>query len=206
MAQPTAKEAFARLREGNERFASGLRSVESFRTPKEIAALAGGQQPFAIIVACSDSRVPVETVFDQGPGDLFVIRLAGNVITPAVIGSVEFAAAKFGTPLAVVMGHTRCGAIDATVTALHGGEDGGSPNIQDLVDRVKPAVREVMARHPDLNRDDLIAHGVRANVRRSAEELRTSSMLSQLPGFSVVEALYELETGKVELLEHLPEP
>ncbi len=204
-----AELALRRLEDGNRRFAAGLRSVDAIASPAEIAKLAGGQQPFAIVLACSDSRVPVEMIFDQGPGDLFVIRVAGNVVAPSIVGSVEFAAASFGTRLAVVMGHTHCGAVAATVKALHGRERPISDNIRDIVQRIQPAVEGIVETAPELDDEELVWHGVRANIRHAADHLRHGSVvLEQLAteGFRVVEAEYDLETGKVVFLERPTEP
>ncbi|MGQ0428618.1 MAG: carbonic anhydrase, partial [Gammaproteobacteria bacterium] len=135
-----APEALARLREGNARFAANVRSPGSLLSAERRAALAVAQEPFAIVLGCSDSRVPVEIVFDQGPGDLFVIRVAGNIVAPSLIGSVEFAAERFGTRLVVVLGHSSCGAIAATLEELRRPSSGHSPNLKDIVDRIRPAV------------------------------------------------------------------
>ena len=107
----TAKQALTRLQEGNQRFVTGVRSVDNYVKQMQRSEFAGGQAPFAVILGCSDSRVPAEIVFDQGLGDLFVIRVAGNVVAPSQIGSVEFSVEQFGTPLVVVMGHSCCGAV-----------------------------------------------------------------------------------------------
>src|SRR5205823_5600249 len=120
------------------------------------AALVNGQEPFAIILGCSDSRVPAELVFDQGFGDLFVIRVAGNVVAPSQVGSVEFAAARFGTRLVVVMGHSQCGAIVATVDELAGRHTSQSENLRDIVDRVRPSVETLLLARPDAPPDSLI--------------------------------------------------
>src|ERR1041385_2936725 len=136
----TAMEALNRLREGNRRFSSNVRSLESLLGYTNRAAHAAGQNPCAIILGCSDSRVPAEIVFDQGLGDLFVIRVAGNIIAPSQVGSVEFAADRYGTRLVVVMGHTQCGAIQATIEELTGGVPSESRNLRSIVDRVRPAV------------------------------------------------------------------
>jgi len=201
----SADEALQRLREGNLRFVSesrngGDRAGESRRRKVAVA-----QNPFAIILGCSDSRVPAEIVFDQGLGDLFVIRVAGNIIAPSLVGSVEFAAARFGTPLVVVLGHTQCGAIAATVEELT--QPGGpqSPNLLSIVNRVRPAVEPLMATNL---RDDLTAlrrEAVRANIRISASHLRHGSdLLEDLiekNGFRVVGAEYSLETGVVDFFD-----
>lgn len=195
-----AEQALRRLEDGNRRFAAGLRSVDAIASPKEIAKLARGQHPFAIVLACSDSRVPVEMIFDQGPGDLFVIRVAGNIVAPSIVGSVEFAAASFGTRLAVVMGHTRCGAVAATVKALRGRETPISENIRDIVQRIRPAVEGIVETGPDLDDEEIVWHAVRANVRHAADHLRHGSIVLErlaTEGLRVVEAEYDLETGKV---------
>jgi len=197
----TATEALTRLREGNRRF------VEAAATgnPRHRASLAAGQEPFAIILGCSDSRVPAELVFDLGFGDLFVIRVAGNIVAPSQVGSVEFAAARFGTPLVVVMGHTQCGAITAALEELTGQATSESRNLRSIVDRVRPAVESVMAVGKDLDAATLIREGVRANVRASANPLRHGSeILERLirdSGFMVVGAEYSLETGVVEFFD-----
>src|SRR5581483_1481045 len=134
----TASEALERLREGNRRFVRGWHTSDA--TPARLAELATGQEPFAVILGCSDSRVPVEIVFDQGLGDLFVIRIAGNVVAPSGIGSVEFAAARFGTRLVVVLGHSRCGAVLATLEELRRPSENQSRNLRSIVDRVRPAL------------------------------------------------------------------
>src|ERR671911_2640897 len=133
-----AIEALERLREGNARFASNMASSGALLSHTQRAALAGGQQPFAIILGCSDSRVPAEIVFDQGLGDLFVIRVAGNIVAPSQVGSVEFAAEKFGTRLVVVLGHTYCGAVAATLEELQRPSETQSRNLRSIVDRIRP--------------------------------------------------------------------
>jgi len=201
----SADEALQRLREGNRRFVSesrngGLQAGESRR--REVAA---AQNPFAIILGCSDSRVPAEIVFDQGLGDLFVIRVAGNIIAPSLVGSVEFAAARFGTPLVVVLGHTQCGAIAATVEELT--QPGGpqSPNLLSIVNRVRPAVEPLMATNLRHDLTALRREAVRANIRISASHLRHGSdLLEDLiekNGFRVVGAEYSLETGVVDFFD-----
>src|SRR6266487_6625935 len=146
-----AREALDRLREGNRRFASGARSSEMLTSQTRRSELAAGQEPFAIILGCSDSRVPAEIVFDQGLGDLFVIRVAGNIVAPSQVGSVEFAAARFGTPLVVVLGHSQCGAISATLEELRRPTETQSKNLRAIVDRVRPSVEGLLK--TDLGRD-----------------------------------------------------
>lgn len=199
-----AAEALARLREGNRRFASN-QSGPALSNQTRRAELVSGQEPFAIILGCSDSRVPAELVFDQGFGDLFVIRVAGNIVAPSQVGSVEFAAAKFGTRLVVVMGHTQCGAILATLDELQGRATNESRNLRSIVDRVRPSVETVLAARGGGDPDKLVHEAVRANVRVSANHLRHGSELLenliQSDGLQVVGAEYSLETGQVDFFE-----
>jgi len=196
--------AIARLREGNRRFVANRGGASATR-PIEVAA---GQEPFAIILGCSDSRVPAEIVFDQGLGDLFVIRVAGNIVAPSQVGSVEFAAERFGTRLVVVLGHSSCGAILATLEELGRPGGGQSPNLRSIVDRVRSSVEGLLA--TDLRRDHraLVREAVRANIRASADHLRHGSrileQLIQSDGLLVVGAEYSLETGVVDFFEGLP--
>lgn len=201
--------ALKRLQEGNLRFVNGLRSVETMMTHVKREALTEGQEPFAIILGCSDSRVPAEIVFDQGLGDLFVIRVAGNVVAPSQIGSVEFAASQFKTRLVVVLGHSQCGAICATVEELKRPNSEQSLNIKSIVDRIRPSVEPFKATDLWSDDDALVEQAVRANVRVSANQLRHGSTLlenlSDNDGLLIVGAEYSLETGKVEFFEGLPE-
>lgn len=201
-----AMEALARLREGNDRFVRNVRSIEALATQAQRVALVAGQAPFAILLSCSDSRVPAEMVFDCGLGDLFVVRVAGNIVAPSIVGSVEFAAATFGTELVVVMGHTRCGAIAATIDALRGGPASLSENIHDIVERITPAVAEIVR---DGKIDETTSHAAtRANVRASASHLRHGSRLLEQriadKQLLVVGAEYDLETGKVDFFDGVP--
>jgi carbonic anhydrase len=204
----TAVEALRRLRDGNQRFAANLRSADALATSLRRAELTNHQEPFAIILGCSDSRVPAELVFDQGLGDLFVIRVAGNIVAPSQVGSVEFAAARFGTRLVVVLGHSQCGAITATLDELRQPSANQSPNLRSIVDRVRPSVEGLLATDLGRDRDALIAHGVRLNIRASAEHLRHGSqILEQLiqdDGLVVVGAEYSLATGFVEFFDGVP--
>src|SRR6187431_1232776 len=161
----SAQEALARLREGNTRFASGVRDGDPIANRARRLALTSGQEPFAIVLGCADSRVPAEMVFDQGLGDLFVIRVAGNIVASSQVDSVEFAAARFGTRLVVVMGHTQCGAVIATLDELQGRATTESRNLRSIVDRVRPAVESVLAGRPIDNAEALLREAVRANVR-----------------------------------------
>ena len=203
-----ALEALRRLREGNDRFVANMRSHEPLVSDAKRAALVEGQEPFAIILGCSDSRVPAEIVFDQGLGDLFVIRVAGNIVAPSQIGSVEFAVSKFGTRLVVVMGHTQCGAIIATIDELTRGNDSPSKNISSIVDRVKPAVASLIDTDLRHHHDALLDAAVRANVRASVNQLRHGSeiieKLIERDDLLVVGAEYSLETGVVDFFDGVP--
>jgi carbonic anhydrase len=205
-----AREALQRLQAGNRRFVSERREHSATADAARRDEVAGGQEPFAIILGCSDSRVPVEIVFDQGLGDLFVIRVAGNVVAPSQIGSVEFAAERFGTRLVVVLGHSSCGAIQATLEQLTRPTDGQSPSLRSIVDRVRPSVEALLA--TELRHDPvaLAQEAVRANIRASASHLRHGSQilenLIQGDGLVVVGAEYSLETGVVGFFDGVPGP
>jgi len=205
----SAQESLERLREGNRRFVSGVRTGDALASQARRSDLAGGQQPFAIVLGCSDSRVPAEMVFDQGLGDLFVIRVAGNIVAPSQVGSVEFAAERFGTRLVVVLGHTQCGAILATLEELGRPSEGRSPNLRSIVDRIRPSVEAVLAENPGHHPDDLMPQAVRANIRASAIHLRHGSeileRLTRESGLLVTGAEYSLETGIVEFFDGVPE-
>ena len=200
----TARQALARLREGNQRFVAGVRSLDALLSHTRRAELAVEHHPFAIVLGCSDSRVPAEIIFDQGLGDLFVIRVAGNIVAPSQVGSVEFAAARFGTPLVVVLGHTQCGAVLATLEEIRS-RTSQSPNLRTIVDRIRPSVETLLG--TELSRDEarLVRHAVRANVRASADHLRHGSALLerliQSGGLVVVGGEYSLETGEVEFFD-----
>lgn len=200
-----ALEALERLREGNRRFAAGDSShdARSARTRRD--ELASSQVPFAAILGCSDSRVPVEIVFDQGLGDLFVIRVAGNIVAPSQIGSIEFAAERFGTRLVVVLGHSRCGAIQATLEQLQRPRENQSRNLHSIVDRIRPSVEGLLATELRHDPEALVRQAVRSNIRASVSHLRYGSpMIEQLvrhDGLLVVGAEYSLETGLVEFFE-----
>jgi len=202
-------QALERLREGNRRFASGDPSHDSRSDRARRDALTSGQQPFAAILGCSDSRVPVEIVFDQGLGDLFVIRVAGNVVAPSQIGSVEFAAERFGTRLVVVLGHSRCGAIQATLEQLQRPRENQSRNLHSIVDRIRPSVEGLLATELRHEADALVRQAVRANIRASVGHLRYGSplieQLVQQSGLLVVGAEYSLETGLVDFFDGAPQ-
>jgi carbonic anhydrase len=204
-----AREALQRLREGNRRFVDDTRSSESLISPGRRAELTAGQEPFAAILGCSDSRVPVEIIFDQGLGDLFVIRVAGNIVAPSQIGSVEFVAERFKTRLVVVLGHSRCGVIQATIEQLTGPTERRSRNVHSIVNRVRPAVEGLLETGLRHDYDALVHHAVRANVRASANQLRHGSQvieqMIQTEGMLVVGAEYSLETGLVEFFDGAPD-
>jgi carbonic anhydrase len=158
------------------------------------------------VLGCSDSRTPVEILFDQGFGDLFVVRIAGNVVAPSVVGSIEFAASQFGTRLVVVMGHSRCGAIDATVHAIETGMGHESKNIRDITDRIAPHLQELVK--PGGDHEVIIHDAMRANVRASTDHLRHGSRILEglvsVGRLAVVGAEYVLETGEVKFFDGLP--
>jgi carbonic anhydrase len=206
----SAQEALGRLREGNRRFVSDIHSHGTLRSqtrrPRDLAA---GQEPFAIILGCSDSRVPAEIVFDQGLGDLFVIRVAGNIVAPSQVGSVEFAAERFSTRLVVVLGHSNCGVILATLEELARPSQDQSRNLRSIVDRVRPSVEALLATELKHDRSALVQQAVRANIRFSADHLRHGSdvleQLIQRNGLLIVGAEYCLETGVVDFFDGVPE-
>ena len=204
----SAREALERLREGNRRFASGVQNDGKLTTRMRRNELAAGQEPFAIVLGCSDSRVPAEIVFDQGLGDLFVIRVAGNIVASSQVGSVEFAAARFGTRLVVVLGHSQCGAVLATLEELQQATEDQSRNLRSIVDRVRPSVEALLATELRHDPDALVRHAVRANIRVSANHLRHGSevleQLIQTNGLLVVGAEYSLETGLVDFFDGMP--
>ncbi len=201
----SAQEALERLREGNQRFASGMRSQDTHLSPSRRAEMAKAQEPFAIILGCSDSRVPAEIVFDQGLGDLFVIRVAGNIVAPSQVGSVEFAASRFGTRLVVVLGHSQCGAVLATLEEIKQPTESQSRNLRSIVDRVRPAVEELLRTELQHDFDALVGQAVRANVGIAVNHLRHGSdileRLIQNDGLLVAGAEYSLETGVVEFFD-----
>jgi len=205
----SATEALERLREGNRRFVAGAPSRARLPEPTDRRELVEGQEPFAVVLGCSDSRVPVEVVFDQGLGDLFVIRVAGHVVAPSQIGSVEYAVEQLGTRLVVVLGHTGCGAVQATLDVLQQSAETPSRNLGSIVDRIRPAVEGLLATELRRDREALARQAVRANVRVAANALRHGSELLERrienDGLLVVGAEYELETGVVELFDGVPE-
>jgi carbonic anhydrase len=206
----SALEALERLREGNQRFVSDLRASGALAGHARRVELVAGQEPFAIVLGCSDSRVPAEIIFDQGLGDLFVIRVAGNIVAPSQVGSVEFAAERFGTRLVVVLGHSMCGAVLATLEELERPTESRSPNLRAIVNRIRPSVEALLETDCRQSPDDLVRRAIRANIRASASHLRHgSSILEQLiqnDGLLVVGAEYSLDTGSVEFFDGFPQP
>lgn len=205
----SAKEALERLQEGNKRFVQGVPNDRLLNSQERRSELVNQQNPFAIILGCSDSRVPAEIIFNQGLGDLFVIRVAGNIVAPSHIGSIEFAAEKFGTRLVVVLGHSTCGAVLATLDELERPSEQRSPNLRAIVDYIRPSITELLQTDLRHNRTDLVHHAVRANVRASVNHLRHGSqILEQLilqNDLVVVGAEYSLATGQVDFFDGLPE-
>jgi carbonic anhydrase len=209
----TANEALERLRFGNQRFVTGEGVRDIGFVHLHGRALVNNQNPFAIILGCSDSRVPAELVFDQGLGDLFVIRVAGNIVMPSQIGSVEFAAEQFGTKLVVVLGHSQCGAVLATLDELKRPTETRSPNLRHIVDSIRPAVETLFEQEPSGQRaphsEQLVQDSVRANIRASVDRLRHGSEILEAlirdDWLKVVGAEYSLDTGVVEFLD-IPQP
>jgi carbonic anhydrase len=200
-----AREALERLQEGNRRFVASIGSRNTLRSEARHIELALDHKPFAIILGCSDARVPAELVFDQGLGDLFVIRVAGNIVAPSQVGSVEFAASRFDTRLVVVLGHTQCGAITATIEELQQSAERQSRNLRSIVDRVRPSVENLM--RTELRHDLPMLHklAVRSNVVMSVNHLRYGSevleRLGREQGLRIVGAEYCLETGVVDFFD-----
>lgn len=198
----SADDALERLKAGNKRFTSNVRDLAALATQSRRADLVDAQEPFAIILGCSDSRVPAEIVFDQGLGDLFVIRVAGNIVAPSLLGSVEFAAVQHGARLVVVLGHTHCGAIKATISELKQPSANRSPNLQSIVNRIQPSVQTLMEAGLDNDEKNLVRLATRANIRASVSHLQHGSqVLENLvanEGLRIVGAEYALETGAVD--------
>jgi len=201
----SAQEALARLKEGNRRFVSDLREKEVVTDQSRRSELVAAQEPFAMILGCSDSRVPAEIVFNQGLGDLFVIRVAGNIVAPSQVGSIEFAAERYGTRLVVVLGHSSCGAVLATVEELERPDETHSPNLRSIVDRIRPSVQTLVETELRYDHDALVKHAIRANIRASVNQLRHGSpileKLIQEGKMMIVGAEYSLDTGEVEFFD-----
>lgn len=205
----SAREALERLRDGNRRFVSGVRGSDTLTSQARRSELVAGQEPFAVVLGCSDSRVPAELVFDQGLGDLFVIRVAGNIVASSQVGSVEFAAERFGTPLVVVLGHSQCGVVLATIEELMRPTENQSRNLRSIVDRVRPSLETLLATELGHDPDALVRHAVRANIRVSADHLRYGSEVLEHRIRSgrllIVGAEYSLETGVVDFFDGVPD-
>jgi carbonic anhydrase len=196
-----AEAAFARLVDGHRRFIARAPASDAVHRPVPVSP----QKPFAIVLACSDSRVPVERIFDQDFGDLFVIRVAGNIVAPSQLGSVEFAATTFGTRLVVVMGHTDCGAVTATIADVLGRKTIFSDNVRSIVDRIRPAVEGVLSDVKSTDSAALVRAAVQANVRVSLSQLRSGSdvleALCAADEIHIVGAVYSVETGTVAFFD-----
>jgi carbonic anhydrase len=201
----TAGKALKRLKEGNKRFVSGVRSIETIVKQIQRAEFVEGQAPFAIILGCSDSRVPAEIIFDQGLGDLFVIRVAGNIVAPSQVGSVEFAVERFGTPLVVVLGHSMCGAVMATIDELENPSKDKSTNVLSIVNRIRPTVEPLFDTELRNYPEKLLESSIHANILAAANHLMHGSQmlenLVQQGNLKIVGAEYSLETGKVNFFE-----
>ena len=202
--QPTPDEALERLLAGSARFASNVRSIDSLVSYLRRSELLAGQRPFAVILGCSDSRAPAEILFDQGLGDLFVIRVAGPVIGASQIGSVEFACASFDVPLVLVLGHTQCGAIQATIGQILAPDAQQSRHVLSIVDRIRPGIEDLVHEHRHDARPELVDVAVKANVRACIEELVQGSPILAARiaegRLKIVGAEYHLESGRVELV------
>ncbi len=203
-----ALEALKRLQEGNRRFASGVMSLDKLASANKRTDLVAGQEPFAIILGCSDSRVPAEFIFDQGLGDLFVIRVAGNVVAPSQVGSVEFAAECFNTRLVVVLGHSRCGAVTATLEEMKRPTKNQSRNLRSIVNRIRPSIEGLLEEETPCSQEKLMQRAVRANVRASVNQLKHGSeileQLTESDGLLIVGAEYSLDTGLVNFFDGIP--
>lgn len=202
-----ADDALQRLKDGNKRFVSGVRSIDTLVKQMQRSMFVEKQEPFAIILGCSDSRVPAEIVFDQGLGDLFVIRVAGNIVAPSQIGSVEFAAKKFGTQLVVVLGHSMCGAVIETISALKQPSKDSSLNVLSIVNRIRPCVEPLYNTNLRDDPSQLLDAAIRANILASTNQLRHGSPILEAlilnNQLMVVGAEYSLETGTVEFFESI---
>ena len=196
----TAREARERLKAGNERFVDGVTQHPDQSTARR-KALKKAQHPFAIVLSCADSRVPPELLFDQGLGDLFVVRSAGQVIDHAVLGSLQYGVAELGAPLLVVLGHSQCGAIKATVEVVEGKAKATGTDIDALVHALTPAVHE--AHEAGAGEEDLVSVAVDCNVELIVEQLKGAPVLgnaSLTRKVKIVGATYSLATGEVDWL------
>lgn len=201
----SASEALLRLKDGNKRFISGVRSIDMLVKQQQKEQFVDGQAPFAVILGCSDSRVPAEIVFDQGLGDLFVIRVAGNIVAPSQIGSVEFATELFGTPLVVVLGHSMCGAVKETINELEHPSESRSSNVLSIVNRIRPTVEPLFQTDLRNSPEELLAASIRANISAAVNHLRHGSpkleSLIEKGKLTIVGAEYSLQTGEVKFFD-----
>ena len=197
----SAVDALERLREGNSRFAAGQSNIDESLSAAKRVELVGGQSPFAVVLACSDSRVPVELVFDQGLGDLFVIRVAGNIVAPSQVGSVEFAAARLGTKLVIVLGHSNCGAVEATLEELRCEQVPRSPNLRAITDRIRPAIEPMLEDRGGVPLQDAVVANVRHSVGRLRHGSRSLGQLTESGKLTIVGAEYSIESGRVTFLD-----
>jgi len=193
------------LKDGNQRFTEGKSIHSSESSIKKLKDFAkSAQTPKAIVLCCSDSRAPVELIFDQDIGDLFVIRVAGNVVAPSLVGSVEFAASLYGVSVVLVMGHSMCGAVTATLNHIENSQAVSSANINDIVSRIKPHVFPI-AQMSDKTFEERLTVAVRANVVASVGQLSTSSRiiedLIQKKKLRILGSVLDLETGQVSFLK-----
>lgn len=202
----SAREALQRLQEGNARFVAGSHSHGTLVNEARRSELLHGQSPHAIVIGCSDSRVPVEHVFDQGFGELFVIRVAGNVVTPEVLGSAEFAAGLLGTRLIVVLGHSGCGAVKATLDQLRGSTTQLPRNLYSIVNGVAPALQDLLSKNPGASVEEAVRANTCASVEQLQSESETLDHLSHESGLFIMGAEYELKTGVVEFFRNKPLP
>ena len=201
----SATEALEQLQAGNSRFVSGDQLVGTFSNPSRRNELMAGQKPFAVILGCSDSRVPVEIIFDFSLGHLFVIRVAGNIVAPSQIGSIEFAAEHFGTRLVVVLGHDDCGAVSTTIGELKRPTESRSPNLSSIVERIRPALEPLMVTETESEEAALLDQAIQANIRASVNHLKHGSGILETlirdDGLLIVGAEYSLETGAVDFFD-----
>ncbi len=199
----TADEALNKLREGNARFVSDVHFYEGYSFEKRRAELGESQFPLAVVLGCSDSRVPAELVFDQGLGDLFVVRVAGNVAAPSQLGSIEYAVSELNTPLVIVLGHSSCGAVKASIEEFHKPSAGLSFGLSDLLGRIQPVVEKELETNPDLK--DLESRVVKANVKAVVQTLLAESELIATKASSgkikIVGAEYSIHSGIVDFFD-----
>ncbi len=203
-----ALDALKRLQEGNARFIAGESRDHTLAAPGK-HPFVEKQEPTAIVLGCSDARVPAEIIFDQGIGDLFVIRVAGNVVAPSGIGSVEFCAEQFGTRLVILLGHSHCGAVTATLLELEKSEGHGSSHLDSIVGRISPVIAPIFELHEaGADPEKLLERSIRANIRASANQLRHGSRvlesLIKNDGLMVIGAEYSLKTGVVDFFDGVP--